>query len=72
MFIGNYLSNKYQQYRKKTWSAPMLMSVFIIISMLLVFSFEQIGLFRKESNLTTAIHIGKSKYIILFFFNFNS
>jgi len=61
MSIGNYLSKSYQHYRKRTWSAPMFMSVFIITSMLLVFSFEQIGIFRKESNLTTAVHIGKSK-----------
>ena len=65
MFIGKYLKKKYQHYRNRTWSAPMFMSVFIIVSMLLVFSFEQIGIFRKESNLTTAIHIGKSKYNII-------
>lgn len=65
MFYGNYLSTKYTQYRNKTWSAPMLMGTFIVISMLLVFSCEQIGLFRKENNLTTAIHIGKSKKNIL-------
>ena len=62
MIYGNYFNKKYKQYRNKTWSAPMLMSVFIIISMFLVFSFEQIGIFRKESNLgKTAVHIGKSK-----------
>ena len=62
MFYGNYLSNKYQQIRKRSWSAPMIMSVFIIFSMLLVFSFEQVGLFRKESNLNYATkQIGRSK-----------
>lgn len=61
MFYGNII-NKYKQLKKRTWSAPMLMTVFIITSMLLVFSLEQIGLFRKENNLENqAMHIGKSK-----------
>lgn len=65
MFYGNYFSNKYQQLRKRNWSAPMLMTVVIIISMLMVFSFEQIGLFRKENNLSVSVkHIGKSKFNI--------
>merc|ERR1711934_21412 len=60
MIYGNYFNKKYKQYRNRTWSAPMLMSVFIIISMFLVFSFEQIGIFRKEINLgKTAVRIGK-------------
>ena len=64
MLFGKNITSKVQQYRKKTWSAPMLMSVFIILSMFLVFSFEQIGLFRKENNLSSqAVYIGKSKYL---------
>merc|ERR1712032_247715 len=60
MFYRNeYVNKKYTEYRRKYWSAPMLMSVFIIISMLAVFSFEQIGLFKKENNLDTAMHVGK-------------
>lgn len=64
MFYGRFFSNKYQQYKKRNWSAPMLMSVFIIISLLVVFSFEEIGLFRKENNLSSEVmHIGKSNLI---------
>jgi len=38
----------------------MLMSVFIIISLLVVFSFEEMGLFRKELNINSEVlHIGK-------------
>merc|ERR1712151_1006110 len=59
MFYRNEYVNKYTEYRRKYWSAPMLMSVLIIISMLAVFSFEQIGLFKKENNLDTAMHVGK-------------
>jgi len=66
MFYGNYFNNKYQTLKKKTWSAPTLIAIVIIISMILVFSFEQIGLFRKEYNLNSEVqHIGKSKLNIL-------
>lgn len=37
--------------RKKNWSAPAIITVFIIIMMILVYSFEQIGLLNKERNL---------------------
>ena len=62
MLYRNYLSLKYTQYKKKTWSAPLLMSGFLIICLLLVFSLEEVGLFRKENNLNNQVmHIGKSK-----------
>jgi len=61
----NFMNITHQQLKKKTWSAPMIMTVFIITSMLMVFSCEQIGLFRKENNLETqAIHIGKIQQTI--------
>lgn len=74
MFYARKLQNKFNVYRKRT-SAPMLMTIIIIISMFLVFSFEQIGLFRKERNLSSqAIYIGKSKLNLIFvkFINFSS
>ena len=37
--------------RKKNWSAPTIMSVFIIICMMIIFSFETLGLANKEKNL---------------------
>ena len=64
MFYEKKITSKVQQNFKKTWSAPKIISVFIIFSMFIVFSFEQIGLFRKENNLNSqAVYIGKSKYI---------
>ncbi len=45
------VSIKLNQLRKKNWSAPTIMSVFILISMIIVFSFEAIGLAKKEKNL---------------------
>jgi tRNA C32,U32 (ribose-2'-O)-methylase TrmJ len=56
MSIGKYLSKKYQVYRKQTWSAPMLISVLIIMMMFLIFGFEQIGLLNKEVNLHSQMH----------------
>ena len=45
------LSIRLNQIRKKSWSAPTIMTVFILISMIVVFSFEAIGLAKKEKNL---------------------
>jgi len=45
------VSIKLNQLRKKSWSAPTVMTVFILISMIIVFSFEAIGLTNKEKNL---------------------
>jgi hypothetical protein len=42
---------KVNQIRKQNWSAPAIMTVFILISMFLVFSFESIGILRRETNL---------------------
>ena len=39
------------QLRKKNWSAPAIISVFILIMMILVYSFESLGLLNKERNL---------------------
>ena len=37
--------------RKKNWSAPTIMSAFILFCMLLVYGFETLGLLNKERNL---------------------
>jgi hypothetical protein len=37
--------------RKRKWSAPAVMSAFILICMIVVFSFESIGILNKEKNL---------------------
>jgi hypothetical protein len=43
--------NRIKHLRRKNWSAPITMSVFIIICMIVVFSFETLGLSNKERNL---------------------
>ena len=42
---------KFNQIRKQNWSAPTTMSVFIIICMIFIFSFESLGLIKKKKNL---------------------
>ena len=51
MKISKILLTKAKQIRKQNWSAPATMSVFIIICMIIVFSFESMGLANKERNL---------------------
>lgn len=41
--------------RKKNWSAPAIISVFILVCMIIVYSFESIGLLNKERNLDLRI-----------------
>ncbi len=45
------LGKKINRIRKKNWSAPTIMGVFIIICMIIIYSFESLGLFNKERNL---------------------
>lgn len=42
---------KFNQIRKQNWSAPAVMSVFIVSCMLVVFSLETVGLLKREKNL---------------------
>ena len=42
---------KANQFRKQNWSAPAIMSVLILVGMIIIFSFETIGLTNKEKNL---------------------
>lgn len=42
---------KFNHMRKQNWSAPTIMSVFIAICMICIFSLESIGLLNKSANL---------------------
>lgn len=42
---------KANRIRKRKWSAPAVMSVFILICMIVVFSFESLGILNKDKNL---------------------
>ena len=54
---------KFYQFRHKNWSAPTIMSVFIVICMIVIYSMESIGLLHKEKNLIYRIKTPeKSKY----------
>jgi uncharacterized sodium:solute symporter family permease YidK len=50
LFSKNFM-RKANQFRKQNWSAPTIMTVFIIVSMIIVYSFESLGLANKEKNL---------------------
>jgi len=49
MFTKN-LIRKANQLRKQNWSAPTIMTAFIILCMFMVYSFETIGILNKERN----------------------
>ena len=51
MKIAKNSFKKLCQLRKKNWSAPAIISVFILICMIIVYSFESLGLLNKEKNL---------------------
>jgi hypothetical protein len=50
MLSGNFF-NKVNRIRKQNWSAPTIMSTFIFVSMMIIFSFETLGLTNKDKNL---------------------
>jgi hypothetical protein len=50
MFTQNFVK-KANQVRKQNWSAPTIMTTFLVICMLFIYSFECIGLLNKEKNL---------------------
>ncbi len=45
------IMKKVNQIRKQNWSAPAIFSVFITICMIIIYSFETLGLTNKERNL---------------------
>ena len=51
MMFSNKFVKKANQFRKQNWSAPTIMSAFIIVCMVFIYSFETIGLLNKEKNL---------------------
>lgn len=51
MKIAKNSFKKLCQLRKKNWSAPAIISAFILTCMIIVYSFESIGLLNKERNL---------------------
>ena len=67
MKISKILITKAKYIRKQNWSAPTIMSVFIIICMIIVFSFETMGLANKERNLEFR-HTTPEKSIFLLIF----
>jgi hypothetical protein len=50
-FSSKVFCRKFNQIRKQNWSAPALMSVLIIISMICIFSLESLGLLNNTKNL---------------------
>ena len=72
MIIAKKIINKTSNIRKQTWSAPAVMILFLFFCMLLVYSFESIGIFRKETNLeyrTLYFNNGMKIFQNLFFKN---
>ncbi len=47
----NKIAFKLNRIRKKNWSAPSIMACFITICMIIIFSFEALGLAKREKNL---------------------
>jgi hypothetical protein len=47
----NSLGNRVYKVRKQNWSAPAIMTAFIITCMLLIYGMERVGLMNKEKNL---------------------
>ena len=50
-FSKKVLFRKFNHFRKQNWSAPAIMSTFIIICMIFIFSLETIGVLNKTKNL---------------------
>lgn len=49
--LKNVLNRKLNEIKKRNCSAPFTLTVFLISSMLIIFSLESLGLLRKEKNL---------------------
>lgn len=68
MLFAKKVNLKMTQIRKQNWSAPAIMTVFILICMFIVFSFETIGILRRESNLDhRIIYINKGINLFMFY-----
>lgn len=69
-------SKKINSVRRQNWSAPAIMSAFLLISMIIIFSFETLGLSNKDKNLevrtfTPEKRIYKKIILIFYFLVFN-
>merc|ERR1712151_1084197 len=51
MMLASKFIKKANQIRKQNWSAPTIMTAFIIVCMFMVYSFETIGILNKERNI---------------------
>ena len=75
MFNTKNLIRKANQFRKQNWSAPTIMTTFIIFCMLLVYSFETIGILNKERNIDyrmTSPEKGKTRILPILIFKLKS
>lgn len=66
MMLTNFLVskvNKLNKIRKQKWSGPLVIAIFLLISMLLVFSLETLGIFQREKNLESRITNPNSKFV---------
>lgn len=54
-FSTKVLCKKFNQIRKQNWSAPAIMSAFIIACMLCIFSLESLGLLNNSQNINNRI-----------------
>ena len=69
MMFANKIVRKANQIRKQNWSAPSVMSAFIIFCMFLVYSFETIGIINKERNINFRITSPETSKILKEIFN---
>ena len=51
MLISRTFAKKANHIRKQNWSAPSIMFAFLFVSMLIIFSFESLGLTNRDKNL---------------------
>lgn len=64
MILKNFVARKMKS--TKSWSAPTFMTVFICICMIIIFSFESLGLTNKDKNLEfRKTSLQTSNYIVI-------
>lgn len=68
MMLANSFVKKINHIRKQNWSAPTIMTAFIIFCMFMVYSFETIGILNKERNIDFRITSPETGRV---FFNFS-
>lgn len=69
MKLSKKLSLRFYRFRHQNWSAPSLVSFFLVACMIIIYSFETLGLLHKEKNLEYRLKSTEfSKIIFLTFF----